>query len=218
MNVISGVFLAIIIVCSAFLIIALSESWFMKQFEEKRIYEKVDKRIADETISSIIKFLKSNKKNEDRNTESLKQNLTEKEISHLKNVRNIISSVKYTAIISLIFFLLGCIYIFRRLDIKKNPNAIQKILFSSGIFIIIFLLLLGLPFIINFDSSFIIMHNILFPMGNWAFNPDTYMLTRILTEDVFSSFTFHFVGLLIFFAFLLIIFGFLLKKTPQQSL
>ena len=189
---VSALLVALIIIFSSFLSLCLSDTWFISQFEKQDTYKNTNKDLADSTMHSITKFL-NNKTNKILN-------LTDKEMSHMLEVRQRINFVLYL-LISTIFLLVITLSISCLLNHKVEY---RKIFLLSGILSIAILFILSLPFLINFTYSFAKFHELFFPRGNWAFNPNSYILTRILSENIFYAFVQHFVGLCIFVSGILI--------------
>lgn len=152
--------------------------------------------IKDEKQKEIINFLRYNKE--------LGINFTEKELSHLEDVKKRMIQIDLL-FVSLIFinFFLG-FYLHQR---KKLFSALFLSSFLGAV--ISFLALFSI--LINFNWLFTLFHQIFFPQGNWVF-PLESQLIEIFPEEFFIS-----VSKKIFVTFLLIeiillIFAFFMKN------
>ncbi len=101
--------------------------------------------------------------------------LTNDEISHLKDVWNLVGKVRLMTIIS--WLLLLIIYLFQRTMLNNFLFTRVKRL----LIIIIIGMSLGLIFFKNFFISF---HHVLFPQGNWSF-PKESALIQAYPQDFF---------------------------------
>jgi len=123
---------------------------------------------------------------------------------HFYEVKNIFLLLNNINIISAIMSLL-LIFIF----FYYKDFSFLKI---SSISLAVFPIFLGIPFLINFDGSFIFFHKILFNNSYWEFDPSTDPIINILPQEFF----FHCIMLIVFIMFVFsIIFAlvyFLIKK------
>ena len=99
--------------------------------------------------------------------------LTEKENQHLRDVKNIIFSLQL--ILALLFFFL----FFTRAHFSGSTFR------TAGIILMFLPLILA---IIPFDALFTQFHYIVFPQGNWQFDPETTTLVNIYPEQFFQQF------------------------------
>lgn len=134
-------------------------------------YENISKDNPDfdkEKTNNLIDYLKNKK--------PLNENLyTEKEITHLKDVKNLISKA------ILVFYLLLIIFI---LLLARSYKDILNILLISGILNLIIIIILVL---LNFSNLFYNFHLLFFQNKFWLLSPET-ILIRLFPEIFFENF------------------------------
>lgn len=173
---------------------SIEENYFSYSFERYGVYDIFDKQDADIKSAEIVDFLKGSEKNR---LEFLKED----EISHLIDVRNILSIIRiiYFASLTLFIFLL----------LLNWKQALK----SSGIVLILILLLVSLYYIIGFSYAFEFFHKLFFA-GNYAFDPNVSIMKALYPDELFMWFS-----QIIFFKFLTkTLLVFLLSKTLLRSL
>ncbi len=139
------------------------------EFKKLNVYSDFeDKSIVDKQSLNIIK-------NVYLNTSPDTNFLSETEVIHIKDVRNLVLLSLAILIISL--FLLILILI-------KNKSEIKSLLFISSLSNIIILIVLALPFFINFSSSFTVFHEIFYTNDYWLISPDSDLI-KIYPEQFF---------------------------------
>lgn len=113
---------------------------------------------------------------------SLDKHFPMAEKSHMEDVKQIFAVTYFVGIIaSVIFLLVLLIFVF-----QKKIYLITRWLFrgSSASLLLSFLLILALS--IDFTATFTLFHSLLFPQGNWSFNPSS-MLISLFPEDFFAA-------------------------------
>ncbi len=110
---------------------------------------------------------------------------------HFKEVKVIFDKLKVMLVFSVLISMLG-------IFINKRKKKIKYLLTSSIVLIVLPITLL-IPFLINFDRSFTIFHEIFFNNDYWLFDPSTDPIITILPQDFF----FH-CSLLIIFCIIII--------------
>ncbi|MCB2298917.1 TIGR01906 family membrane protein [Clostridium tagluense] len=110
---------------------------------------------------------------------------------HFKEVKVIFDKLKVMLFFSILISILGVL-------VNKRNKKIRYLLRSSIVLIIIPIMLL-IPFIINFDKSFTVFHQIFFNNDYWLFDVTTDPIITILPQDFF----FH-CSLLIIFSIIII--------------
>lgn len=115
-------------------------------------------------------------------------------LDHFKDVKNIFEKLDYAIIVSLILSIIGA-----AVCIKNNY---VKFLKHGSLVLILLPILLAIPFMLNFNSSFIIFHKLLFTNDEWEFNPDTDPIINILPENFFMHCAFLLLGILVIFSIL----------------
>lgn len=110
---------------------------------------------------------------------------------HFKEVKVIFDKLKLMLVFSMFVSILGIL-------INKRQKRIKYLLTSSIVLIVLPVMLL-IPFLINFDRSFTIFHEIFFNNDYWLFDIATDPIITILPQDFF----FH-CSLLIIFSIIII--------------
>ncbi|WAW15108.1 TIGR01906 family membrane protein [Peptostreptococcus equinus] len=125
-------------------------------------------------------------------------------IIHFIDVRNIVQILIKLLFIFSMTSILGFIYIIKNKDWKYFLNI--------SIQILILPLLLSIPFIINFEDSFVIFHKIFFRNDYWQFDSNKDPIIDLLPETFF----FHTaLSLLVILLILSSIFFFIYKKKNK---
>ncbi len=96
---------------------------------------------------------------------------------HFEEVRNIIQTVIIFFVIFTFTSIFGIYYSVK----KKNINVLLEV----GITILLFPLLLIMPFIVSFKKSFVVFHKLLFRNDYWIFDPKKDPIISILPENFF---------------------------------
>jgi len=155
--------LLILVYTTSFNLNAFNENFYKKEFKKYDIYSKFPGKDIESINSEILLYLKGKK--EGYNTELFSQ----KEITHFADVKNIMQKISvfyYTSLISLIL-LITALYLFDRKKFLKN---LSKVLFLSGLSVLIITPTLLAMITINFDRFFEVFHYTTFPQGGWLFS------------------------------------------------
>ena len=168
-----------------------------------RLEEKVNmnRTIIENNYDAVINYIK-NKNQAKLHLPNLV--MSESGRIHFYEVKNIFLLLNKINIISaIISLLLICIFLY-----YKDFSFLK----TCSISLVAFPALLLLPFMINFDKSFIFFHKILFNNSFWEFDPITDPIINILPEEFF----FHDILLIVFimfiFSFIFAMIFLLLKK------
>jgi len=112
------------------------------------------------------------------NKSQLPAEMTEFEVSHMEDVKNV-----FVVSMGVLFF---SIFLITFLVFKiKNKHVWQAFKKSSILAILIIVLLLILS-LFNFENLFIYFHEIFFPQGNWMFPFDSLMV-QVFPEELFEN-------------------------------
>jgi integral membrane protein (TIGR01906 family) len=106
------------------------------------------------------------------------------EISHLQDVKNIFDLLAVFLLIlslTLVFILL------------HKRNQFQQTIISASKFTYIVITLLVMIVIFDFRNAFINLHFLIFPNGNWSFDPQVSNLINQFPEQFFMNFTLYYV-------------------------
>lgn len=115
------------------------------------------------------------------NKDDLLIEMNELEVSHMKDVKNLILYAMIILLFSLIFLIFSYLILKRKNKLKLFYNSLK--LSSFYIIILIIFLLLTIS---NFDFVFIVFHEILFPQGNWLFPASSEMI-QVFPESLFKK-------------------------------
>ncbi|NUM25818.1 MAG: TIGR01906 family membrane protein [Candidatus Buchananbacteria bacterium] len=150
--------------------------WYEKQFTKNNIYQTLDaKRVTDQT-ENLFSYLK--------NENSLdSQYYTNREVTHLTDIKNIINILQITTFISLAGLVSGLLLIYQR----EKKAALIKILSIAAVTAIVFYTSLGLLITYNFDQFFSILHQLSFRNDFWLLDPTTENLINIFPPNLFAA-------------------------------
>ena len=139
------------------------------EFKKLNVYSEFqDKSIVDKQSLNIIKNIYLN-------TNPDSTFLSKEEVIHIKDVRNLVLLSLTILIVSLALL----IFI-----LFKNKSKIKSLLFTSSLVNIIILILIALPFLINFSSSFTVFHEIFYTNDYWLISSDSDII-KIYPEQFF---------------------------------
>ncbi len=142
--------------------------------------------------------------------QELSAKYTAEEVSHLRDVIRVMKQVNFT------FYVLGIMMVILVAYSWEKKDLLQNMLRYGGIATAVFLLLLLLFTVIDFNGLFTLFHQLFFPQGNWQFPADS-LLIRTFPVDFFVS-----LGRRIFVLTLLgglfnMGLGYLLKKKMKEK-
>ncbi|MBN2454880.1 DUF1461 domain-containing protein [Candidatus Woesearchaeota archaeon] len=115
--------------------------------------------------------------------EPLAEGFSQKEVSHLADVKDLLSSLSTIFYVSLAIFALSVVYLYMS---GRLMESLKKVLFSSSFIAILISVLLFLaskdfaPFFSNF-------HVLFFPEGSWVFSPGS-SLVELFPVEFFRDF------------------------------
>jgi len=162
--------LTLLIILSNFYFLVFNENFYLKQAEKQNTLQ------YKENYINIINYLKNN--------EPLK-NFNEKEVLHMKDVKNIIQNTIYLLYLSIISSLTIIFYFIYKKQYKKINSSLKY----SSITTIAFLLIFSAITLMSFEKSFIYFHKIFFTNDLWILNPVTDLLINLLPQQFFINFT-----------------------------
>ncbi len=174
------IFLSIISLITVIIIGSLSALLFNKEYynllyAKTGTYERLDKELVSNKTDELFLFLK--------NKSSLDTDFyTENEISHLKDVKNIMKITFIVYYLSLFLLLVSICHFYIKFR-KEFVLLLSRILNYSGITIFIIAIIF---FMFNFSGLFEIFHKLLFK-GNYTF-PYTSNMIKMFSEDFFKLF------------------------------
>ena len=132
-----------------------------------------------------------------------KENITKAELSHLKDVQQVMNGTNYFFYVLL--FICTLIFTYYK---KKEKIYLLK---YGGITTLILFVLVSLISLISFNFLFIIFHQIFFPQGNWMFAQTSFLITTF-PITFFISITTKIIISTLILAIIFILLSFYLKK------
>jgi integral membrane protein (TIGR01906 family) len=172
---------AVLILLVPYKILFFNEPYYHSQFQKTGVYLNIGEDKANAALNDVFLFLKNKQ-------ESI-SGFNEDEISHMKDVRNLLSKLNaiFCAFLGLsIFFLLLWALYYNK---KEKYRCLFSSFFYSGIFCIILITTAGLLLVIDFNFAFTLFHKIFFPMGNYTFDPSVSLLKQLFPNKFFYNFT-----------------------------
>lgn len=171
-QIILGISLAMTMLIGPVLMISFNRPFYNNHIENTD-FNKINKIEASNLIHNTIDFL--------MHKDYLDDKFSENEKSHMLDVRKIFDTITILYFISILGIIASITYL--KIKEKNFTNIYKPIKFASisvlGICILIIILS-----VFNFESIFIIFHQIFFPQGNWLF-PQGSLLITLFTENFF---------------------------------
>ncbi len=130
------------------------------------------------------------------------------ELSHIEDIREVLTNGQTIYFYFLLVFLIWQIVEYKRKKIAQWVADWKKQLK----FAIILWPLIAIIFVLAFEPLFIFFHQIVFPGGNWLFNPETDLIIRLYSPQFF----FYFVIVWAVITELFLIGGYLFLKIKQR--
>jgi len=207
--IISSFFLFCILIFGSFSLMFNNKSFYYSEYEKNGVYDDVaelnslniteSKNYVKDVTENIFSFFKG--KNE------LKY-FSDEEKSHMQDVKFVISSINFIYYSSAIFFIIIFIilYLLHKNDKLLFIEHLSKMLLYGATASLIFLVILFVWAVFSFETLFYLLHLLLFPQGNWMFDPSSLLITlfsvkfffdmalRIFVYAIFQSGVFFFVG------------------------
>ncbi|MFC1800885.1 DUF1461 domain-containing protein [Nanoarchaeota archaeon] len=162
-----------------------------------------DKLYQTEEQINTIEFLKDN--------EPLEVNYSENEISHLEDVKSLMTKMNYYFIGVTVLIILSLLYIY-----KQDKKQIYKAFLYGGIVSFAVLMAILLWIIIDFTSIFDIFHKLLFQDGTYTFGPDE-ILPKIFPVSFFFNISKEIFTKTVISSAIFIALGFALKKKRKKK-
>ncbi|WP_307859337.1 TIGR01906 family membrane protein [Arthrobacter sunyaminii] len=91
----------------------------------------------------------------------------ESEVSHMADVKTVLTVAFVTALAMAVLSLLACIYL-----AKRSPGGIRRALFSGSVVTLVLVGALIVTAVLGWESFFTQVHTIFFANGNWTFRMD----------------------------------------------
>ena len=162
-----GFLLALIVFMSVFLIFLHFKPFYYYNFQTLNVYDGKNDAKINESLDSLLDFFEFK-------TNTIK-NYNESEISHMKDIRKIISYLKLLTILSILL-----LFVFWKKD--------KKILFKTGLFLILIISLFAVLSLADFNIVFTKFHEIFFPQGNYMSDPKVSFMKYMFPDEFFVNF------------------------------
>ena len=185
-----SVFLVIVIIFAPLAYNLYNFRFYNSLYEKNSVYGSIDRQDVQKLTESVFNFFKSGAPFEKFSLKGGLQYFNSNEISHLNDVRVLLSRILLVFYISSMLLI-----IFTLLLIEKSWKAFIKnlslIMLISSAFVLIFLAALYM-LASNFSHLFENFHYVFFPQGNWAF-PEGSLIITIFPFGFFYDFFFSLV-------------------------
>ena len=155
---------------------SFDEGFYHSEFSKYGIYSMFNEDINSE-FNKVLVYLDNGDKIEDNGDKIEEDFFNDKEREHLKDVRILF-------VIKDILIFLSVLTIFISGFVLKK-NEFLNSLNIGGLATLIFIVILGLFSLFNFDSVFIKFHEIFFNNNLWLLNPATDNLIILLPQEIF---------------------------------
>jgi integral membrane protein (TIGR01906 family) len=169
-RIVFSIFIVLVIFISPLLLIAGSKSFYQNNLNEN-CFSMISEKDCKDLQMNAFNFLKGKEKLDDR--------YSVQEKSHFADVK-IILDFAGALISALMVFIIIYFIIFYFFD----KAEIFRTLKLAGIFSVSFILLLLIAIAINFNATFFLFHELIFPQGNWSFPFDSTIIT-VFSENFF---------------------------------
>jgi integral membrane protein (TIGR01906 family) len=168
--------ISFIVFSVAFNFYAFNSLFYKKEFERYGVYEKA--KNADSLHNSVVMFLKGK-------SNVLPDEFNQNEKSHLEDVRSVIKNLNGMFYFFVIVYAVLFFYLSKKE--KEWKKCFAEALMYSGIFTIVFGLMVCASMLFSFSFAFDSMHKILFPQGNYAFDPSKEIIVNLYPEQLFMN-------------------------------
>jgi len=185
-----GIFLSLFLLLSAIEFVSFNTNHYLQQYEKNNISArvKIDESNLKYVTDSIVLYLRDDL--ESLNIEALWDNekravFSEREIEHMKDVKNLFvlgRRVRRISLLAILCIVIGIVKLDK--DWRKN---LSKVLVYAGVSN--YALLLGLYICMRYDFSkyFDYFHLLFFSNDLWILDPSKEILVQILPETFFYS-------------------------------
>ena len=199
-----SIILALFLFLLSFRIIVYNAELYNDQFLKDDTYSRYNQTFVNNFSLNLINYLQAK--------EELEDYYNEREIIHLKDVKELIDNT--IRLLYLVSFIL--ILIFSYLIYKEKYKEIGKLFYYSGLINLIIILVLTVFFLTNFQNGFIIFHKIFFTNDYWILSNDS-LLVNIFTEYFFMQMLKLILLIVLSLSILFILFGKIFVKHMMSA-
>jgi len=176
-------FIPIIIYLVNFNLIVFDSDFYKNEFQKYGIYNALRDYDVEKINEDVLNYYKFER------TNALIDNdfFNDREKLHLLDVKNVIQGLTLFLTVSIFLFLLSLILFFVLLQFKVRIflKSFLLLVFYSNLLSLSILILLFAVSAINFDFIFNLMHETLFPIGTFSFDPEFEKIVVLYPENLF---------------------------------
>lgn len=147
---------------------SFDEDFYHSEFNKYEVYDKFSEDV-DIEFSKVLRYL-------DNGNDIDSDFFNNKEIEHLRDVRRLFVIKDVLIVISIVFLFISFI-----LKKKEFLDSLK----IGGIITLIFVVLIGILSLFDFNSVFLKFHEIAFTNDLWLLDPETDNLINLLPQEVF---------------------------------
>ncbi|HLC96035.1 MAG TPA: DUF1461 domain-containing protein [Candidatus Nanoarchaeia archaeon] len=197
----------LILLLSNLKVMVFEQDFHQTLFSKYNVYADIPE--ADEIDRQLVDYFA------DRRESIAVDRFNEREIDHLRDVREVLHWLFLTLNILVIVFLLLVIIIYF-VDKKGFMQNVSWLLISGGSITIGLLVLLWFFSIFNFDALFSAMHATFFRQGTWIFDAND-ALVRIYQEGFFQDMLIRIAVNTVLWAAVILLIGLAMKKYIKSQ-
>src|SRR3989338_1134385 len=197
----------LILLLSNLKVMVFEQDFHQTLFSKYNVYADIPE--ADEIDRQLVDYFA------DRRESIAVDRFNEREIDHLRDVREVLHWLFLTLNILVIVFLLLVIIIYF-VDKKGFMQNVSWLLISGGSITIGLLVLLWFFSIFNFDALFSAMHSSFFKQGTWIFDAND-ALVRIYQEGFFQDMLIRIAVNTVLWAAVILLIGLAMKKYIKSQ-
>lgn len=193
-SILLAIVLPIILFTSAIETAVFDKAFYMDQMEKNQVIENtgIYPPDVDLVVDQIIAYLSNERVSFDieariappeaTNVSQREVIFNDQEISHMTDVRQLLTVALGLRDFCLLLFLISFLYL-----LKVDQQAIGKSIFWGNLTALILLVLVGLAFLLNFQEVFILFHRLFFTNDLWILDPAKDRLINIVPEAFFVA-------------------------------
>ncbi len=199
--IILALILSAVTIISSALLVTFDIGFYKNEFYRNGIYENFgDRNYVDNVSTNLIGYLRGN-------NNLVYTYYSGREISHLKDVRNLIYGLEIFLIIILIVLMVLLILLF-----YKNYKYLWIVFIGGFGFLILFILLFYLLSLMNFSYIFDKFHRLFFTGNSWILDSSS-TLIRLFPEEFFTHAFIRILIISLVIGLFEILIGLLIKKN-----
>lgn len=192
-SIIIGILFPLIILITAIETASFDKTFFMNQVKDNNVVKNtgIAETDMESVVTEILAYLQGTRSNFDIQARITVKGITsdipvsifnEQEMVHMNDVKALLNQALTLRNIAMIFFLITLVYL-----LKNNQMALIKGLFYGSAIALVFILLIGVIFTVNFDGAFTLFHQLFFLNDLWLMNPETDLLIWIVPGPFFFN-------------------------------